>query len=118
MACLLDTYIAIQKAATQSSALRKMGRLSVYSKQRIMLLHSQNFKLSEIVKSLAAENVQVSRQTVSKFIRKSKQSTITVNKPMGPKPKLDLVHLDFFDAKMEENDELCAAGNINTVYIV
>ena len=86
-----------------------MGRLSTYAKQRILQLHTTKHKISHIVRILDEEDIPTTRLTVSKFLRREKE-TESQTRTTSPKTKLKLEHHAFIDEEMERNDELTATG--------
>ena len=91
------------------------GKTFFLCKTEDLLLHSLNYRINHIVRTLGEEDISTTRQTVVKFIHKSigREETATPPKPgkqLGRTPKLNLEHLNFLDSKLEKNDELCAVG--------
>ena len=77
-----------------------MGRLSSYAKQRILHLHTTKHKISHIVRILEEEDIPTTRLTVSKFLRRAKE-TDTQTRILSPKTKLRHEHHAFIDEEME-----------------
>lgn len=87
--------------------------LSLYTKQRITALYKFHKKHADIVSVLAAENIVVSRQTVSKIIFKINTTGSVANKPKSGRKRLVNVDvMNFIDISMEKNDECTSVGKI------
>lgn len=89
-----------------------MPRTSVYVKQRIIALYKQGFHFAKIARILKeTEGITVYRGTISKLVKKFTRHGTLADKPIpGRKSTILSQHLDFIDAKMEENDELTSPG--------
>ena len=89
-----------------------MPRTSDYVKQRIIALYRQGLNYSKIAHELKeSEGITVYRCTISKLVKKFTRYGTLADKPIpGRKSKVLSQHLDFIDAKMEENDELTSPG--------
>ena len=92
--------------------------LSSYTKQRIVNLSKIYKSYTEIVRKLEEEEIRVSRQTISKIIKRFNHTgslgTHTTNS--GWKRSLCLEHANFIDAKMEENDEYTSVGKTDNSF--
>jgi hypothetical protein len=93
----------------------KMGRLSRYAQDRILLLRSQQTKVGEIVQKLNEEGISTTRQTVSRFLRVSSDGTKTPlntegGKQTARKSKLTKEQLGFINKEIEKDDKVNARG--------
>ena len=88
-----------------------MGRTPPYIKLRIISLSSMSKSISVIVRQLQEEGFKIRQQTVARIIKQFKDCGSLTDKPApGPESVITREHLDFTDAKLEENDELTAPG--------
>lgn len=88
-----------------------MGRTPPYVKLRIIALSSGAKNINTIVRQLKEEGIKIRRQTVARIIKQFKECGSLTDKPApGRTPVLTREHMDFIDAKLEENDELTAVG--------
>lgn len=89
-----------------------MLRRSDYVKQRIIALYRQGLNYSKIACELKeSEGITVHPCTISKLVKKFTWFGMLADKPIpGRKSKVLSEHLDFIDAKMEENDKLTSPG--------
>ena len=88
-----------------------MVRTPVYVKLRIVSLASKVSSIRGIVRHLGEEGIKIRRHTAARILKRFRESGSLIDKsPTGRKPYLSKEHLDFIDAKMEENDELTATG--------
>lgn len=88
-----------------------MGRTPPYIKLRIISLSSMSKSINAIVRQLQEEGFKIRRQTVARIIKQFKDCGSLTNKPApGRESVITREHLDFIDAKLEENDELTAPG--------
>ena len=86
-----------------------MGRLSTADRQHVVLLRDNFRTVSALCRQLRQEEIHVSRQAVSSLIRKVNETgSIADRLRSGRKRNLAIVHLDFIDRCMEENNELSA----------
>lgn len=96
-----------------------MGRLSRFAQERILLLRSQHVKVGNIVEKLNEEGISTTRQTVSRFLRVSSDSTKTRLNTAGEKQtatkfKLKKDQLDFIEKEIEKDNKLNARGSFNS----
>lgn len=67
--------------------------------------------INAIVRQLKREGFQIRRHTVARIIKQYKECGGLTDKPApGRESVVTREHLDFIDAKLEENDELTAPG--------
>lgn len=89
-----------------------MGRLSFYARTRLVNLMERKpyLRIADLKRQLEAEDgVIVSRQSLSRFLKKYKETGLIQDLPRaGRNPILKLDHCDFIDTKMEVNNELSA----------
>ena len=89
-----------------------MGRLSFYARMRLVNLMERKpyLRIAHLKGQLEAEDgVKVCRQSLSRFLRKYKETGLMQDLPRaGRNPTLNLHHCNFIDTKMEENNELSA----------
>lgn len=85
---------------------------SDYVKQRVIALYRQGLNYSKVTFELKeTEGITVYHCTISKLVKKFTQYGTLADKLIpGRKWKILSQHLDFIDAKMEENDELMSPG--------
>ena len=84
-----------------------MGKLSQYTRNRIISLHVSNKTIVNIVRLLEEEGVKTSRNSVSSFIKRYKQTgSINDARRSGRKGIISSDDINFIDEKMRENDEL------------
>ena len=87
-----------------------MGKLSQYTRNRIISLYAWNNTIVNIVRLLEEEGVKTSRNSVSSFIKRYKQTgSINDAQRSGRKGIISSDDLNFIDEKMKENDELTSA---------
>ena len=88
--------------------------LYMYVKYRAIALYRQGLNFSKIAHELLEkENVTIYRCTISKIVKKfACYGTVLDKPPPARSSKLLKEHLDFIDAKMEENDKLTSPGKI------
>ena len=87
-----------------------MGKLSQYSRNRIISLHASNISIVNIVKILEQEGVKTSRNSVSSFIMRYKRTRrINDAQRSGRKGNISQDDINFIDEKMKQNDELTSA---------
>ena len=91
---------------------------SEYVKLRILALFRLNFKVCQVVCELRREGIKITRKTVGKFFKRFRDEDFALcDLPRCGRPKsLQQRHLDFIDTKMEENDELTAAGKYKYLF--
>ena len=88
-----------------------MARTPPYIKLRIISLSSMSKSINAIVRQLQEEGFKIRRQTVARIIKQFKDcGSLTDKPPPGRESVITREHLDFIDAKLEENDELTAPG--------
>lgn len=89
-----------------------MPRTSDYVKQRVIALYRQGLNYSKVTCELKeTEGITVYHCTISKLVKKfTRYGTLADKLIPGRKWKILSQHLDFIDAKMEENDELMSPG--------
>ena len=94
-----------------------MPRTSDYVKNRVIALYKQGLNFSNIARMLKEhEGITIYRCTISKLVKKFQRFGTLADKPKpGPKSKALDEHLNFIDAKMEENDELTSPGKFHSV---
>lgn len=87
-----------------------MGRLSSYTRSRIVSLRRQGLTFVSIGQRLREEdNISASRQAISNFWRNFEATGAMVPRHGGGKPaSLKDVHLNFLDEKLHANSELTA----------
>ena len=84
-----------------------MGKLSLYWRRRVVSLSKGNMNVPSIVRVLSEEGIVVSQTSVSKFLKRYRQSGSLLDAPhTGRKSKILKKHLSFMDEKMKANDEL------------
>ena len=84
--------------------------ISDYGKLRILSLHQQGYKISEIVEFLALEDeISVSRHAVRIFIKRYKdRGTIARKEGSGSSFKLSPVVQQIIECAMQDDDETTA----------
>ena len=89
-----------------------MGRLSFYGRTGLVNLMERKpyLRIADLKGQLEAEDgVNISRQSLSRFLKKYKETGLMQDLPRaGRNPTLNLHHCNFTDTKMEENNELSA----------
>ena len=86
-----------------------MPRLSLESRRRVLVLHSQGYSIQSIVDRLLEEDVSVTRQSLYKLIIKYRQYKTYVDLPRrAATRKLTAEMLRTVDQQLHENDELTA----------
>lgn len=94
--------------------------LSEFVKLRVLSLLKKGKKISETVQELQKEDgIKVDRRTVAKLLRKIKTNSSIADKIGTGRPsKFREEHFDFIDRKLEENDELTAAGGFDIYSLI
>lgn len=91
--------------------LENMGRTPPYVKLRIISLLLMSKSINAIVRQLQKEGFKIRQHTVARIIKQFKECRSLTDKPApGHESIVTREHLDFIDAKLEENDELPAPG--------
>lgn len=85
-----------------------MGKLSLYSRRRVVSLSIQgNMSNIGVTRVLAEEGIKVCRISAGRFLRSYRANCSLFDAPRsGRKSKLSEELLTFIDEKMKENDEL------------
>ena len=87
-----------------------MGKLSQYTRNRIISLRESNDSILNIVRILQSEGIRTSRNSVSSFIARYQRTASIDDAPRsGRKGKLSAEDMNFIDEKMKQNDELTSA---------
>lgn len=87
-----------------------MGRLSAYAKNQILRLRFQKHnKITQIVKTLTKEDIKISRQSVSTFLKKYLETDSIHDKPRsGRKRKLTTKEIDLIGEITKRNPNITA----------
>ena len=84
---------------------------------RVISLSSKAHSIIAIVRQLQQEDIKIRRQTVAKILKQFRECGTLADQPApGRKPIVSMQHLDFIDAKLEENDELTVVGKKKKFY--
>ena len=87
-----------------------MGKLSQYTRNRMISLRESNNSIVTIVRILQSEGIRTSRNSVSSFIARYQRTASIDDAPRsGRKAKLSAEDRNFIDEKMKQNDELTSA---------
>ena len=87
-----------------------MGKLSRYSRERIVALYYTGTQVTKIMRTLNQEGIQTSRSAVSLFLSRYRRTGSILDAPRsGRKQILSEEDVDFIDQKMHENDELTSS---------
>ena len=85
------------------------GRITADTKFRIVSMHTKGFKVKSIMETLHADGIAITRQYISRIIKRFKQKgSIADKENKGRITRLKLGHLDFIDNSYKANDELTA----------
>ncbi len=86
-----------------------MGRLSLETRARVVILWKNGMKLNEIRERLAEEGKSVSRVSLWKLVKKFSTYESIIDCKRNPRSSLlNMAHYEFIDKSMLENDELTA----------
>ena len=87
-----------------------MGKLSQYTRNRIISLRASNNSILNIVRILQSEGIRTSRNSVSSFIARYQRTTSIDDAPRsGRKGKLSAEDMNLINEKIKQNDELTSA---------
>ena len=85
-----------------------MGRVSIETRRRIVLLRTQGHSVQSIQERLNEEDVVISRVSIYELLKKYKVTGTVADLPRAHLKILEEDHLRFIDQCMKENDELTA----------
>ena len=86
-----------------------MGRLSIKTRQQVVLLRSLGYTVKKIWERLLEEGIAVSKFALYKLLKKHQSAGTVADLPRRSiTPKIKQEHLAFIDKCMVENDELTA----------
>jgi len=83
-----------------------MPRLDLNTRQRVIVWHSNNIKVPEIVERLKAENITTTDKTIYLLLRKFNSTGSIHDLPRGTRKKLKVEHYCFIDELLSQDDEI------------